>query len=233
MLQVIGAGFGRTGTHSLKTALEQLLGGRCYHMYEVLSDLQRADAWAAAAKGERVDWHAVFDGYVATVDWPACVLWEDIAAAFPDAKILLSTRPADRWWASYSRTIHELMLRQPPREEIPEGFRGVYDMADLLIRERSFGGDYDTKGEAELTAAYERHNAEVRAAAPKDRFLDFDVADGWEPLCAFLGVPVPDGPFPNLNDSAQFRSLFGLDHDPDADDTPSAEELQARFKQVR
>lgn len=228
---MIGAGFGRTGTLSLRTALERLLGGRCYHMSEVLADFKRARDWVAAARGEDMDWHRVFDGYVATVDWPACVFWSEIASAFPDAKVLLSTRPPDRWWASYSATIHQLMLRTPPPENAAadDDFAAVSEMGTLVVRERTFGGSYETLERDAIVAAYERHNAHVRATAPSDRFLEFDVVQGWKPLCAFLGVDVPDEPFPNVNDSAEFRAMFGLSDDPEADEMPSPDELRARF----
>src|SRR5579884_4290855 len=112
-LRVIGAGIGRTGTHSLKLALERLLGGRCYHMVEVFQRPEHIPVWAAAAKGEPVDYRRLLDGYVAAVDWPSAAFWPELAAAFPDAVIVLSSRDADGWWRSASRTIFEAMRRGP------------------------------------------------------------------------------------------------------------------------
>lgn len=210
MLQVVGAGFGRTGTLSLKAALERLLGGPCYHMAEVFAHVEHAPAWTAASRGDTSALADVLDGYVATVDWPACELWAELAAANPDAKVLLSTRPSDRWWSSYEATIHQLMSMPgpPPGVEVDPALAALAEMADAVLREGSFGGSYETLGRAEIIAAYERHNAAVRATAPADRFLEFDVVQGWEPLCAFLGVDVPDEPFPNVNDRDSFWQMF-------------------------
>ena len=210
MLSVIGAGFGRTGTLSLKAALEQLLGGRCYHMAEVFADMSHAPAWTAAVRGDMSGVNGILESYVATVDWPACELWSELAASHPDAKILLSTRPADRWWSSYEATIHQLISMTPPEGGVPPEMRGMVEMANEVIIHRSFEtDDYASLTKDDIVAAYERHNAEVRATAPADRFLEFDVVQGWEPLCAFLGVPVPDEPFPNVNDRDQFWATFG------------------------
>jgi hypothetical protein len=229
-LQVIGAGFGRTGTLSLKAALERLLGGPCYHMYEVLSHLEHASAWTAADAGEPVDLAAVMEGYEATVDWPACVFWRELMTVFPDAKVLLSVRPPDRWFASFDETIRQVLLREPPPGiELPEIFQQLTTMADNVVNLRSFGPGFESMGRDEIIAAYERHNAEVRAGVPADRFLEFDVAEGWDPLCTFLGVTVPDEPFPNMNDRAQFRALFGLDDGPGVLDA-GADEVEARFR---
>jgi len=209
---VIGAGFGRTGTLSTKTALERLGFDRCYHMMEVFAHVEHAPVWSAAARGEAVDFDALFDGYRATVDWPACAFWQELMAAYPEAKVLLSVRPAEVWFASFRDTIFEVMTRPQPEDvELPPGFAALGEMASLVVRDRSFGPDLATMSDAEIIAAYERHNAAVRAAVPADRLLEFDVVQGWEPLCAFLGVDVPDEPFPNVNDRAEFRRMFGLD----------------------
>jgi hypothetical protein len=215
MLKVIGAGFGRTGTLSLKAALERLLDGRCYHMAEVYAHMDHAPAWTAATRGDVAQLPAVLDGYVATVDWPACELWSELATANPDALVLLSTRPTDRWWSSYEATIHALLSMSPPPGEAPPEVRDMIEMADEVIVRRSFGAEeYRSLTADDIVAAYEAHNAHVRASAPPERFLDFDVAQGWEPLCAALGVPVPDEPFPNVNDREQFWQTFGAGASP-------------------
>lgn len=212
MLKVIGAGFGRTGTLSLKAALERLLGGRCYHMAEVYAHRDHAPAWTAAVRGDVSGASAILEDYAATVDWPACELWSELAAAHPDAKVLLSTRPTERWWSSYEATIHQLlsMTAGMSLDDAPAEARDMIEMAIEVIVRRSFGAeDYATLDRDRIVGAYEAHNAEVRATAPADRFLEFDVAQGWEPLCAFLGVDVPDEPFPNVNDREQFWQTFG------------------------
>ena len=211
MLQVIGAGFGRTGTLSTRTALERLTGGPCYHMFEALSHPEHLHAWLDADEGRPDGLHDVLASYTSTVDWPGCSLWRELTELFPDAKVLLSVRPADRWWASYEQTVHQLMLRGlPDPAQVGEDFYLVSVFGARLTK-RSFPPGYDDLRPDDFVAAYERHNAEVRAEVPPDRLLEFDVAQGWEPLCAFLEVPVPDEPFPRLNDTAGFRALFGLD----------------------
>jgi hypothetical protein len=211
-LEVIGAGFGRTGTLSLKTALEQL-GFPCHHMMEVMANPEQAPAFTAAARGDASGLSGALASYRATVDWPSCVFWRELLALNPDAKVLLSVRPSDRWWNSFRQTIHEVMTRpQPEGIELPEPFANVLEMASEVVGLRSFGPDLPTLTPEQIVAVYEAHNQDVRDHAPADRFLEFDVVQGWAPLCDFLGVDVPPGePFPNVNDTAQFRAMFGLD----------------------
>ena len=202
-LRIVGAGLGRTGTMSLKTALEQLLGGRCYHMMEVFEHPDHVPMWHAAMLDKPVDWDAVFEGYVAAVDWPVCGVWQSIAAAYPDAPVLLSTRAsADQWWTSASRTIFEA-TKKGAMEVSPEWHQMVMAMLHRFTP--------DWLDEAEAKAAYERHNAEVRATVPASRLIEWQPADGWQPLCDALGVPVPDEPFPVTNTTAEFRAMTGLD----------------------
>jgi hypothetical protein len=200
-LRIVGAGLGRTGTHSLKVALEQLLGGPCYHMIEVFGHPEHVPAWHAAMLDEPVDWPKVFDGYVATVDWPGGGVWKAISAEYPDALVLLSTRrSADEWWTSASRTIFLGVDRIAA--DSPAWHAMVMAMLHRLTPE--WPDEQATK------AAYERHNADVRASVPADRLIDWQPQDGWEPLCAALGVPVPDEPFPLTNTSEEFRTNMGL-----------------------
>ena len=205
-LRIVGAGVGRTGTHSLKLALEQLLGGPCYHMVEVIARPDHMAIWTAALRGEHVDWDVVFDGFLATVDWPACSTWEAILAANPDALVLLSTRAStDEWYRSAERTIFEGM-RAGPGSSDGSAFRAMTDAMG-----EAFGASWDD--EAGLRAAYERHNEHVRATVPPDRLVEWQPADGWGPLCTALGVPEPDEPFPVTNTTAEFRAMFGMDAD--------------------
>ncbi len=202
-LRVIGAGIGRTGTHSLKLALERLLGGRCYHMVEVFQRPEHIPVWAAAAKGEPVDYRRLLDGYVAAVDWPSAAFWPELAAAFPDAVIVLSSRDADGWWRSASRTIFEAMRRGPGAHE-PPGWRAM--ITATLDR---FTPDF--LDETAAKAAFERHNAEVRRRAPAQRLVEWTARDGWGPLCAALGLPVPSDPFPVTNTEQEFRARSRFD----------------------
>lgn len=191
-LRVVGAGLGRTGTLSLKLALEKLLGAPCYHMMEVFGHPDHVPLWRDAALGRAPDWRKLFTGYAATVDWPACSFWSEIHAVYPDALILLSTRPADAWWKSASATIF------PVQERIPPALR---EMTEPLFRER-FTPRLDDRDAC--IAAFERHNADVRARAPRDRLLEWTASDGWAPLCRALGVPVPSEPFPRVNTTEEF-----------------------------
>jgi Sulfotransferase domain len=201
-LRVVGAGLGRTGTHSLKVALEQLLGGPCYHMTEVFGRPADVGRWQAAFDGRPGPWDDIFDGYLATVDWPAAPFWEPISAAHPDAVILLSTRSsADAWYKSASETIFEIIERPAPPEMEAWG-----RMATAMLLQFC----PDVTDPAAAKAAYERHNANVRANAPAQRLVEWHPGDGWEPICAALDVAVPDVPFPHVNTTDEFRTMAGL-----------------------
>jgi hypothetical protein len=188
---------GRTGTHSLKIALERLLGGRCYHMVEVFEHPEHVPLWCAAMRNEPIDWDALFEGYEATVDWPGGAVWREISAAYPGALVLLSTRrTSDEWYASASRTIF------PARESAtPPGMHGWRAMADAMFVRLT----PDWRDAEATKAAYERHNAEVRAEVPADRLVDWQPDDGWGPLCEALGLPEPEDPFPLTNTTEEFR----------------------------
>lgn len=215
MLRVVGAGLGRTGTTSLKAALEVLLGGRCYHMAEVAWRPDDPDLWRAAAEGRPVDWARCLDGYVATVDWPAAAFWRPLGAAHPEAVVLLSTRATpEEWWRSARRTIlanldepaDEWKARRPDRAP-------WRDMWDALM-DATFTAAYLDPEQA--MASYERHNRQVREEVDADRLLEWQPGDGWEPLCAALDLPVPDRPFPHLNTTDDWLARAAADHGPGA-----------------
>ncbi len=204
-LKVIGAGFGRTGTLSLKAALEQLGFGTCHHMLEVIKSPEQGKLWSAIGKGATPDWDRVFAGFESTVDFPACIFWRELAEKYPDAKVVLSVRSADSWYKSASETIFAVGKVVPGWLKVLVPHMGrVFGMHENLIRDRTFGGNQDDPVNAK--AVFERHNAEVKAAFPADRLLVFEAKQGWEPLCAFLGVPVPATPYPNVNDTAEFKA---------------------------
>jgi hypothetical protein len=231
MIDVIGAGFGRTGTLSLKAALELLGFAPCYHMYELLGHLDHAPHWNAANAGDADSLRTPLEGYRATVDWPGCVLWRELCDTYPDAKVVLSVRPAERWYASFRETVGALVGRGMP-PGMPDQFLPMARVAEEIVRERSFGADFDLDDADRIIAAYEAHNAAVRAGVPAARLLVFDVAEGWEPLCAFLGAPVPDAEFPNVNDREQFKLLFGM-NEPEEVGSVTEErvlEMQERFR---
>ena len=201
-LRVVGAGLGRTGTNSLKVALEQLLGGPCYHMLEVFQHPEHVPLWQQAVDGKLADWDAIFGDYVTAVDWPMASFWRELAAANPDAVILLSTRDsAETWWQSAHATIFGFV----EFGDTPE-MREWFEMMMALMRTRFTD---QLEDEAAAKAAYERHNAEVRAEADPARLLDWQPGDGWEPICQALGVAVPDEPFPRTNTREEWQARQG------------------------
>lgn len=194
-LRVIGAGLGRTGTLSLKAALEQLGFGPCYHMMEVLMHPdreQRIASWDAIAAGGPADWDGVFAGYHATVDWPACNYYRELMALYPDAKVILSRRTdAETWFRSTQETIFREHMASP------QFTRRI--IGDIVGPDRHDPGA--------VIAAYERHNAEVISTVPAERLLVYTAGDGWGPLCTFLGVPEPATPYPHSNTTSQFQAM--------------------------
>ena len=201
-LKVIGAGYPRTGTSSLKLALEQLGFGPCHHMREIIMNPSSAAPWVEAAEG-RPDWDAIFDGYQSCTDAPGCLFWRELAEVYPDAKILLSVRDPHAWFESTQATVFsEAMLGMAKGTPLERFFElaVIREFGDR-IHDRDF-----------MLAQYERRKQEVMRDAPPERLLVMDVREGWEPLCAFLGVPVPDTPFPRENsreEMAHFRSAAG------------------------
>jgi len=201
-LRVIGTGFGRTGTNSLRRALEQLGFGPCHHMFALRDHPDQLVHWQAAARGELPDWDAAFAGWGAAVDWPSAAFWKETTAHFPEARVIHSTRSPESWHRSVLSTI--LPAMEGYREREPGPARDRLEMAHRLIVGRVFGGRMADPGHA--MAVFRSHEAEVLATIPAERLLVYEVGAGWEPLCAFLGVPVPDAPFPQTNSTADFRT---------------------------
>lgn len=209
-IQVIGAGFGRTGTLSLKTALEELGFGKCYHMVDVLARMDDARTWDAAVRGEAVDWDRLFDGYRSTVDWPGCAFYRELIRKYPEAKVILTVRDPGRWYESALQTIYFVRHAFPAwAARLNPKRRDFQRMLDSVVWDGTFRGRFEDRDFAIET--FDRHNDEVRREVPADRLLVYEVREGWEPLCRFLGVPVPEGkPFPHVNDAAEFRARIVL-----------------------
>lgn len=205
-LEVIGSGFGRTGTKSLKAALERLGFGPCHHMHEIVENPGQVAHWQRLAAGGTVDWNEVFAGYKSQVDWPGAHVWRELAAAFPGAKVIHTVRPEENWWASFNKTIGKLMARYRSLP-IPPHISDMLTAWNDLAGKVTFNGVLDDKDNA--IAAFRRRTQDVREALPRDRLLVFDVAEGWVPLCGFLGVAVPDEPFPHHNLRADFWEVLG------------------------
>jgi len=196
-LTIVGAGLGRTGTTSLQEALGIVLNGRVFHMGEVFANLDSVATWHAAVDGAPTDWDSLLAGYRATLDWPAVTCWRDIAAANPEAFVLLSTRAsALHWWNSVSRTLFAVLDRDLPPHLVPMRAlnEAMFERLTPLWRDRDAA-----------MAAYDAHNAAVRAEVPRDRLIDWQPHDGWEPICFALGIPVPHVAFPHANTSDDFQ----------------------------
>ena len=204
-LKVIGSGFGRTGTMSTKLALEQLGFGPCHHMFEVTGSEAQQGYWKAIANGDKVVWADVFAGFGAQVDWPGAAVWHQTSIAFPQAKVIHTERPADDWWASFAVTIGKFFALYKTIPLPPHIAELVVEM-DKLILGGTFGGRIER---ASAIAAYRRNNEKVRDIIAKDRLLVYTPAQGWDPLCKFLNVPVPATAFPRSNARDEFWAVFG------------------------
>ncbi|BBB01320.1 hypothetical protein RVR_8682 [Actinacidiphila reveromycinica] len=208
-MEIIGVGFPRTGTSTLRQALNLLGLGPCYHTREMILHPGHIDHWARVYDGGPIDARRVLAGYRATADAPGCFYWRELAAEFPEAKLVLSVRDAHAWYASMTATI----LRDDLFNDLLDDRAGPADPADPVLAglrrlaramaDHVFSGRRD---EAHLTAVFDRHNAAVRREVPAERLLVYEVDQGWGPLCAFLGVEPPSAPFPWLNDTAEFVS---------------------------
>lgn len=199
-LKVVGAGFGRTGTVSLKVALEQLGFGPTYHMSEVFQNPPHLQMWIDAADG-KPDWDKLFDGYQSSVDFPACSFWKELYKANPGSKVLLSVRDPEQWFESTQITIAN------PR--FMDGIKGTkFEELNAKAIWPQFNGKIHDRDN--MVAAFKRHTEEVKAAIPAEDLLVYDVREGWEPLCKFLGVPVPDAPFPRTNPREEFAAIIDM-----------------------
>lgn len=185
----------------MKKALEMLGYDPCYHMFEVVDRPERKALWLQAAKGILPDWDATFEDYQATVDWPAAYFWRELSAHFPDAKILLTVRSSQSWYASMNKTI----LASLRSGKYPDG------LGTKLVGERVFGGRFEEQDKAHVIDTYEQNIAKVQASFDATRLLTYELGSGWEPLCAFLGCDIPKAPYPSSNATAAFRERMGMD----------------------
>jgi uncharacterized protein YndB with AHSA1/START domain len=200
-LEVIGAGVGRTGTTSLKIALERLLGRPCHHMYEMFVDPTEIPRWTDAIDGCPVDWTTMCSGYAAVVDWPGAAFWPELTIANPDALVVLSVRDAESWYRSAMNTIFQVYDIVPPE------MRPWFESMRRLLDQR-FSCDF--RDPDAMMTAFELHNESVRRTIPPGRLLEWSPGDGWGPLCDRLGLDEPTDPFPRANDTNQWRELVGM-----------------------
>lgn len=206
-MKLIGAGLPRTATLSQKVALELLGLGPCYHMVNVLGDLDELPAWRRALDGEQAP-EEVLDGYESTVDWPGGFFYRELLEAYPDAKVLLSVRDGEKWERSMRDTIWgvlygDILIRDlsNARCRVDPKWRAYVQLMNEMWNRIGVKSD---AAPGEIARASERYNEEVQRTVPSDRLLVWSVSDGWEPLCRFLDLPVPSMPFPHLNDSEAF-----------------------------
>ena len=195
-MKVIGAGFGRTGTLSLKLALEQLGFAPSYHMFEVVGRPERLQEWLELAEGGERDWSGTFSGYQAAVDWPASAFWRELVDFYPEAKVVLTVRDPDRWYDSIEKTLYAQYLQLREQNTL------FARMVQPMIWDGIFGGRFDRES---ATERFRRHVAEVTETVPAHRLLVFRTGEGWDPLCEFLDVPAPAEEFPRSNDSTSFQ----------------------------
>ena len=209
-IRVVGAGFGRNGTMSLKQALEKLGFSRCYHMMELDQSKDEDLAWLKLNRGEQVDFEKLFEGYQASVDWPSCNFWREQMAAYPDAKVILSERDPEAWYASIMKTIYpsSVALRERvERSAEPDPlWQRRSEMVFELIWDGLFDGRMDDKDH--VIGVYLAHNQTVKDEVPAERLLVFNSKFGWDPLCEFLGVSVPEEPYPKTNTSEDFAKMM-------------------------
>lgn len=209
-LQVIGAGLGRTGTLSLMSALERLGFGPCYHMTRIFEHIDHAPMWQQFAAGERSDWDGLLGDFQSAVDWPASYFWRELAAFYPQAKVILTVRDAQRWHTSINNTLLRFMRASVIPHDEPA--RRQIAMARDIVQRRTFADRIDDRDY--VIGVYERHNRAVQAALSAERLLVYDVAQGWAPLCEFLAVPVPDEPFPRVNAQQELLDTHAQRYDP-------------------
>jgi Sulfotransferase domain len=211
-LEVIGAGLGRTGTMSLKLALEQLGFGPCHHMTELAKRPDRWVLWERFFAGGEVDWNQVFEGFHSTVDAPSCFVYRELAEFYPDAKVILTLRNPESWFKSTLTTVaapgYREKLARTPIGGVTAG------MTSYQVRKRAGAvSNRDAKtlqDKDAMIAGFEAHNAEVRQGIAPGRLLEYEVHQGWQPLCTFLGVPVPDAPFPHANGQGKWQSILPM-----------------------
>jgi len=204
MLQVIGAGLGRTGTTSLKAALERLGFGPCHTMLSLFQDHEQIPLWQRASRGEPMDWTEIYAGYRSTVDWPGARFWREIDATFPTAKVILTVRDPKSWYDSARDSIYAAAMEPLPTSGVDPVFASLWHMSREVVWDGVFHGRFDDEDYA--LEVFEEHNQAVRQEIDAHRLLVFEVGQGWGPLCDFLGIPVPDEPFPRTNDRGQFAA---------------------------
>ena len=201
-ISLIGAGYGRTGTLSLKSALETLGYNKCHHMIEVIRNPGEPEKWLQAIDAKTVNWESLLEGYKATVDWPACHFYQELADYYPKAKVLLSIRDPLEWFESMSATTLGVIRKRMQASNTGQ----PKNLGTELVVNAAFGGNIDDAEHA--IRMFNQHTKEVVDTIDPDRLLIYNVCEGWEPLCQFLDKPVPDAAFPRVNSRDEFEEIF-------------------------
>jgi hypothetical protein len=194
-LKVIGTGFGRTGTDSMRLALNMLGFGPTHHMHEIIESPEQKRLWRTAVWDGDRDWEELFAGYNSCVDWPSAHYWRELIEVYPDAKVLLTWRSPESWWASMEKTLIPAMQNDSDPGSVGQG-----------VRNAVFGNDLSKENALRL---YEENVEAVKKIVPEERLLIHKLGDGWAPLCAHLGVAVPEEPYPHGNTTAEFQARIG------------------------
>ncbi|GAA2921273.1 sulfotransferase family protein [Streptomyces enissocaesilis] len=212
-MEVLGAGFGRTGTASLQIALNQLGLGPCYHWTTLFEEPARVTAWeqvlAAVERGHVPAWQQIYDGFRSAVDWPTAAYWQELSDAYPAAKVILTVRDPQDWYDSMIQTIVPQLRAHRGRPAVgsaQDARPPEVALGDQVIGERTFQGRLHDRDH--MIATFEAHRRAVEAYLPPERLLVFDVRQGWAPLCAFLGLPQPQEPFPQVNAVQEFTDMM-------------------------
>lgn len=219
-LKVIGAGLPRTGTKSLKLALEKLGLTPCYHMVDLYESYpHHIEQWQAASQGKPVDWSTMFTDFQAAVDYPVSRYYQPILQHYPQAKVILTVRPVEKWYTSFAKTIYPSVMQTVAALQRTDtstiSVRAHQQMRiDQLFHDdmlqKDFAGKFETD-QAAVQDVFHQHNAQVKQTVPSNQLLVYELGDGWEPLCQFLGVPIPAEDFPHTNTTSQFNAAFGSD----------------------
>ncbi|KAJ7258165.1 P-loop containing nucleoside triphosphate hydrolase protein [Mycena rebaudengoi] len=215
-MQVLVLGCPRTGTLSMTVALEKL-GYKTHHLSKGMFNPHELDMWTEAmnakflGKGKvygREEWDQVLGRYQAVTD-VSVLFWEEFLAAYPDAKVILTTRDPDQWWKSYNGTI--AVLFRSKRAVVaqwldPRGFGRFREFMRMTVA-MSFGCDPRAVKEEDAKARFCAHYESVRCVVPKEKMLEYQVGEGWTRLCEFLEKDVPDIPFPRKNDAKLLKEM--------------------------
>ena len=216
-IKIIGAGFPRTGTNTLRESLELLGFGKTYHMKNLIVQPENLHYWTTLKETGTTNWQELYDGYEATVDFPCYPWYKEHMKQYPDAKVILTLRPFEKWYESFYSTIWQAQNR--PEEQNGEmaqrvasdprlqAVMKVMGFAKQTINEDHFQGRFLDKEFMEKI--YNDHNEEVKKCVPANKLLVFDAGEGWQPLCEFLDVKKPDAPLPHTNKREDFAAMVG------------------------